>query len=90
MDQTARSRSSALATLLALSCVYFGCREKDVGPFWLVILLGQVAGATDSFDALSSGGGHMSVATGFVLLDTAISVIMGRCLVQRPGLVTKR
>ena len=46
--------------------------------FWLVILLGQVVGAADSFDTPSSGGGHMSVA---VDLDTAVSVVMGRYLV---------
>ena len=45
--------------------------------FSLVILLGQVVGATYSFDALSSVGGHMSVAAGFVLLDTAVGVVMG-------------
>ena len=49
--------------------------------FWLVILLGRVVGATNSFGALSSGGGHMSVAAGFVLFDTAVGFIMRRCLV---------
>ena len=48
--------------------------------FWL-IPLGQVVGAADFFDALSSGSGHMSVAAGFVLLDTTVDVVMGRCLV---------
>ena len=61
--------------------LYLGCREGDVGAFWLVILLGQVVGAADFFDVLSSGGGHMSVAAGFVLLDTAVGVVMGRRLV---------
>ena len=61
--------------------LYLNCREGDVGAFSLVILLGQVLGAADSFDALSLGGGHMSVAAGFVLLDTAVGVVMGRCLV---------
>ena len=70
MDQTARCRSSAWAPSLALSSLYLDCREGDVRAFWLVIFLGQVVGAADSFDALSSGGGHMSVSTGFVLLDT--------------------
>ena len=50
--------------------------------FCLIILLGQVVGAADSLDTLSSGGGHMSVAAGFVLLDTAVGVAMGRCLVE--------
>ena len=62
--------------------LYLGCCEEEVGAFCLVILLGQVVGAADSLDALSSGGGHMSVAAGFVLLDTAaVVVVMGRCLV---------
>ena len=60
--------------------LYLDCREGDVGAFWLVILHGQIVGAADSFDTLSSGGGHMSVAAGFVLLDTAVGVVMGRCL----------
>ena len=47
----------------------------------LAILLGQVVGAANSFDALSSDGGHMSVSADFVLLDTAVGVVMGRCLV---------
>ena len=38
-------------------------------------------GAADSFDMLSSGGGHTSVACGFVLLNTAVDVVTGRCLV---------
>ena len=49
--------------------------------FWLVIPLGQVVGAANVFDALSSGGGQMSVAAGFVLLDTAVGVVMGRFVV---------
>ena len=61
--------------------MYLGCREGDVGAFWRVILLGKILGAADSFGALSLGGGHMSVATGFVLLDTAVGVVMGRSLV---------
>ena len=61
--------------------LYLGCHEGDVGTFWLVMLLGQVVGAADSFDALSSVGGPISVATGFVLLDTTVGVVMGRCLV---------
>ena len=60
---------------------YIGCREGDVGEFWIVILLKQVVGVADSFDALSSGGGHMSVFAGFLLLGTAVGVVMGRCLV---------
>ena len=46
-----------------------------------VILLGQIVGAADSFDGLNSGGGHMSVAAGFVPLDTAVDVVTRRCLV---------
>ena len=61
---------------------YLGCREGDVGAFWLIILLGQAVDAADSFEALSSGGGYMSIAAGFVLLDTAVGVVMGRCLVM--------
>ena len=49
----------------------------------LVILLGHVVGAGDSFDALSSGGDHISVAVGVSLLDTAVRVVMGRWLVIR-------
>ena len=58
-----------------------GCHDGDVGAFWFVILFRQVVGAADAFDVLSSGGGHTSVAVGSVLLDTAINVVMGRCLV---------
>ena len=47
---------------------------------WLFILLIQVVGAADSFDALGSSGGYMSVCAGFVLLDTAVGVVMGRYL----------
>ena len=61
--------------------LYLGFREGDVGASWPVILLGQVVGAADFFDALSSGGSHMSVAADFVLLDTALGIVMGRCLV---------
>ena len=61
--------------------LYLGCREGEAGPFWFVILLGQVVGAADFSSALSSGGGHMSVAAGFVPLNTAAGVVMGRCLV---------
>ena len=49
--------------------------------FWLVVLLGKIVVAADSFDALSSGGRHMSNAADFVLLDTVVVVVMGRCLV---------
>ena len=59
--------------------LYLGCREGDVGAFWLVILLGQVVGASDSLGPPSLGGGYMSVAAGFVLLHTAVGVDMGRC-----------
>ena len=61
--------------------MYLGCHEGDVRPFWLVILLGQVVGAADSLDSPSSSGGHMSVAVGFVLLGTAVDVVMRRFLV---------
>ena len=61
--------------------LYLGCREGDVGTLWLVILLGQVVGAEDSFGALSLGCGHMGVVAGIVLLDTAVTVVMGRYLV---------
>ena len=47
----------------------------------LVILLEKVVGAAHFFKALKSGGGHMSVDAGFALLNTAVSVVMGRYLV---------
>ena len=62
--------------------LYLGCREGDVGAFWLVILLAQVVGAADSFDALSLSSGHMSVDAGFMLLDTAVGVVMECCLCE--------
>ena len=61
--------------------LYLGCREGDVKAYWLVVFLGQVVGVADFFDALSLTRGHMRVAFRFVLLDTAVGVVMGRCLV---------
>ena len=61
--------------------LYLGFREGDVGAFWLVIFLGQVVGIADSVDALTSNGGHVSVAAGFVLLDAAVGIVMGGYLV---------
>ena len=87
LHERPRAAKRAGAVLLPGRCcwlcrtLYLRCREGYVGAFWLVILLGQVVGAANSFDALSSGGDHMVVIVGFVLLDTAVGVVMGRCLV---------
>ena len=83
VDQNTKSRFFAWAPLLALPCfvLYLGTREGDVAAFWLVILLRQTVGTAKSFDALSLSVGHISVSVGFVLLDAAVGVIMGRLLV---------
>ena len=78
---TKRQNAALLPGRLYALCLYLylGCHEGDVGAFWLVILLGQVVGASDSFGPPSLGGGYISVAADFVLLHTAVGVDMRRC-----------